>query len=82
MIEGKVVNQHPRSNISGAVKCGKCLKLIPKPKSFTITSLSDKVFLCYSYVDTLYWIYESKSGRSVVYCSKYCRGQHNHRFAK
>lgn len=32
-----------------------------------------------SYFDTKYFIYESKSGYSALYCSKMCR-KHNHRF--
>ena len=29
-----------------------------------------------------YYIYASKRGSSVVYCSDYCRKKHNHRFVK
>jgi hypothetical protein len=92
MIEGKIANQAPKIRLnSGYPKpvCEKCQKLIDNPTTIYINVTIEKgdpdlrkAFFCYSYLETPNWIYESKSGSAVVYCSKYCRDKHNHRFNK
>jgi hypothetical protein len=76
--------------------CAKCNRLISNPVQTTISpskpyyNLIDGKLefkrqcnqIAYSYMTTTYYIYESKSGWSVIYCSKKCRDKHNHRFNK
>ena len=84
-IDGKIANQGTEIRLSGKVPCGKCRKLLPIPNNITIEvqDLAKKqIFTCASYIGTNFYIYETKSGRGVVYCSKYCRDKHNHRFIK
>jgi hypothetical protein len=83
MIEGKIANQAPRIKMDGNVRCGNCSKLIPYPEriAFPVSfGRLQHVYLTFSYIGTDYWIYETKSGMAVTYCSKYCRNSHNHRF--
>jgi hypothetical protein len=83
MIEGKIANQAPRINMKADVKCGNCSKLIPYPERvyFPVPIGGvNHVYLTFSYIGTDYWIYETKHGKAVAYCSKYCRNKHNHRF--
>jgi hypothetical protein len=92
MIEGKIANQSPNRKLNStgypSPVCAKCQKLVPNPATSYITVTTKtgdpdlkKAFYCYNYLETPYYIYESKSGYAVVYCSKYCRDKHNHRFA-
>jgi RNase P subunit RPR2 len=77
-IDGKIANQFPKEPA-----CSKCHKMLVPPKSATLAELSgNKIFTICSYIDTFHFIYESKSGKAVVYCSDYCRRKHNHRFQK
>ena len=86
--DGKIVNQRPRFKFnSGNPKptCSKCGKLIHSPEKLAVVSniiQGATMFTAYSYVGTRYFIYETKSGSAVVYCSAYCRDKHNHRFQK
>lgn len=83
VLDGKIANQDPIIRISGTINCGKCSKLIPLPQRVIIDSKHTKqVFECASYIGTEHFIYETKSGTAVVYCSEYCRNKHNHRFSK
>lgn len=79
MIEGKLSNQSTKQNMSGKALCGKCSRMIPRP-SVTYLSVDGSSYSIYSYLGTDRYLYESKSGQSIVYCSKYCRNKHNHRF--
>lgn len=83
-IDGKIANQQTDINMSGKSKCSKCNKLIPKPNPTIVndTLNTNQVFNCSSYIGTKFFIYESKKGTAVVYCSEYCRNKHNHRFQK
>lgn len=82
-IDGKIANQEPTIRLSGKISCGKCSKLIPLPQRVVIESPHTKqVFDCASYIGTKHFVYETKSGTAVVYCSEYCRNKHNHRFNK
>lgn len=82
-IDGKIANQETQLRLSGKIPCSKCNKLLPIPNRVEINSHATKqVFSCSSYIGTQYFIYESKSGTAVVYCSQYCRDRHNHRFNK
>lgn len=77
--DGKIVNQRPQN----LTKCGKCQKTIPYPDNGTFAQTSGpSIFEAFSYIGTSNFIYETKSGRAVVYCSEYCRDRHNHRFSK
>jgi hypothetical protein len=79
--DGKVVNQHPRRRGFAAqyTICEKCCKLIPAPE-MKMVKLGKNNFFTYNYLNTQYFIYESKGGCAVSYCSEYCRNKHNHRF--
>ena len=82
-IDGKLANQSTALRLSGKVSCSKCGKNIKAPQSAIVdNSSTDQLFTCASYVGTRFFIYESKSGKAVVYCSEYCRNKHNHRFSK
>jgi hypothetical protein len=82
-IDGKLANQTPGIKLSGSVVCDKCSKRINPPKIISIKEENLKqVFSCASYIGTEHYIYESKSGTAAIYCSKYCRNKHNHRFSK
>jgi hypothetical protein len=80
-LDGKIANQSPATKLSGVVTCAKCCRTFKPPKKIEIKEYDlEKTFLCDSYIDTPYYIYETKSGTAVVYCSQYCRNKHNHRF--
>lgn len=78
MIEGKLVNQFPKTKI-GQTRCECCTKIIPEPSHCGL-KVNNEHFSMRSYIRTEYFIYESKSGFAVVYCSDWCRRKHNHRF--
>jgi hypothetical protein len=81
VLDGKIANQTPDIKLSGIVSCGKCNKKFAPPQKVTIKEESlNQLFLCASYIGTSHFIYETKGGTAVVYCSKYCRDRHNHRF--
>lgn len=91
MIEGKLANLFPRRTINGTVVCGKCTKNFEAPKQVSLSFVSGTTvngvnlytgYTLYSYLQTSRFIYESKSGRAVCYCSEYCARKHNHRFTK
>lgn len=80
-IDGKIANQSPNLKLSGKISCSKCCKLIKPPESLVVHNNStNQSFLCASYIGTNHFIYETKSGTAVVYCSEYCKRKHNHRF--
>jgi len=82
--EGKLANRiWPNVSIGGKPKCGKCRKVLPKTEDIVIGNKSKKstmAFVCQSYLGTDYYVYETRSGGSICYCSKYCAKKHNHRF--
>lgn len=81
-IDGKIVNQPVESNMSKKVRCSKCSKLLQNPSPSVVDNVltTNQVFNCFSYIGTDYFVYETKRGIAVVYCSDYCRKKHNHRF--
>ena len=81
--DGKIANQSPKllNYTSAKCLCEKCGKLLEAPKFLDIL-LGLKSFTVRTYVGTEHFIYETKSGTAVTYCSKYCRNKHNHRFQK
>ena len=81
MIEGKIANQTTFNRVNGNICCAKCMKIIDKPETTFIPTKSH-THLVSSYIGTPHFIYESKSGMAVTYCSKYCASKHNHRFTK
>lgn len=84
VFDGKVVGQPTKFRFNSGnplPTCSKCNKLIDKPTTIGI-NMKSRMQLVFSYLDTKYYIYESKSGFSIVYCSEYCRNKHNHRFVK
>lgn len=82
-LDGKIANQTPDVKLSGKTSCAKCFKKIAPPERVEVVSNStSQVFVCASYIGKEHFIYESKSGTAVVYCSEYCRDKHNHRFNK
>lgn len=84
VFDGKISNQGPYFvGFTGKARCSKCNKLINPPTRLKLAHTELKrFFFCYTYIQTSYYIYETKSGTSVVYCSDYCRKKHNHRFNK
>lgn len=85
IIEGKISNQFVRQNFSGSLKCEKCQKLIPKPSTSVMKFKVEEqefYYTVFTYLQTPFFIYESNSGHSIVYCSDYCVKKHNHRFQK
>ena len=82
-IDGKIANQSTALRLSGKVSCAKCSRGIKAPALAKVNNSATKqIFECASYIGTEYFVYESKSGTAVVYCSEYCRNKHNHRFNK
>lgn len=81
-LEGKLANQLPsKLRLNGSVTCEKCGKVFNRPDPMII-SAGNSVYDVQSYLGTERFIYETKSGHSVVYCSDYCKRKHNHRFQK
>jgi len=78
VLEGKVSGQPLRTY--DRVYCAKCKTelVTPNRKAFEICKGIFQIIR--SYMHSPYFIYESKSGFSIIYCSKYCRNKHNHRF--
>jgi hypothetical protein len=79
--DGKITNQKTKTfnYTSAKTTCSKCGKLIDAPKRLFVT-LGDRAYAVRSYLDTPFFIYETKKGTSAAYCSDYCRKKHNHRF--
>jgi len=82
-LEGKLANQDAKFYSSDKVQCGRCNKEIDAPNKLIVNSKeTSQLFFCKSYIGTPHYIYETKGGSAVVYCSEYCRNRHNHRFSK
>lgn len=81
--DGKIANQAPRftNYTSAKCHCAKCNKIIDTPKVIDL-KLEERLFTVRSYIGAKFYIYETKSGTAVTYCSQYCRDKHNHRFTK
>jgi hypothetical protein len=57
--------------------CAKCSTLMPAPaKEVVKFNEPHQVLIVHSYLDTSHFIYETKSGISIVYCSKDCKEKH------
>lgn len=82
VFDGKISNQSPcLVGFNKKVKCSKCNKFIKPPTKLKLAHTELKrFFFCYTYIYSSYYIYETKSGNAVLYCSDYCRRKHNHRF--
>lgn len=87
--ENKIANQTPRYRFnSGDPKpaCSCCNKLVVNPTQqciFTTDTFNKKHTLyVYHYVNTPYFILETKSGSAAVYCSEYCMKKHNAKFTR
>lgn len=92
-LEGKISAQgHPKSywheneiwhSLSNSLcKCESCGTFMIVPKFGVITLDFKKQMTCYHYINEDHYIYETRSGTSIVYCSDKCRKKHNHRFVK
>lgn len=88
-IEYKIANQSPRMRFnSGDPKstCAKCNTLVDKPLHTKIEAEDDlgkqHYFTVYNYFTKDHFIFDTKSGFSIVYCSEYCMKKHNHRFTR
>lgn len=79
--DGKIANQSPNFRLTGRTSCAKCNSKLDLPEVFNLETKVDN-YKVYSYLQTSSFIYETKSGTAVVYCSEYCRNKHNHRFQK
>jgi len=85
MIEGKLANRSDVKGMKGSalhVRCEKCNVIMHKPETILIGNKKIGFFVCQSYLSEKNYVYESKSGYAVCYCSKYCAKKHNHRFKK
>ena len=84
--DGKVVNQCPKwTYVSETPQhiCEKCKIVVNKPENWVLSKFNgEKTYNAYSFIGKEEYIYETKSGTAVVYCSEYCRNKHNHRFGK
>jgi len=81
--DGKVSNQAPAANMSGKALCAKCSKQLVKPLTANFTTKNQSEEICWEvhhYLQQAQFIYETRKGVAVVYCSRYCRDKHNHRF--
>lgn len=79
-LEGKIANV-----CFAYYNCGKCGKRLPEPESVVVGNKnmnSTMAWICRTYLGTKYYVYETKNGYGICYCSKYCRNKHNHRFRK
>lgn len=79
--DGKVANQKASLKINGDTICSCCRKQVENPTDGKL-EIGWNDYIVESYIHTPYYIYETKSGRAVVYCSDYCRKKHNHRFTR
>lgn len=82
--DGKVVNQSPKFKFNSGNSlptCEKCSTLVTAPMK-QVAAIGESFYFTYNYLGKKEFIYETKSGSAVVYCSEYCRDKHNHRFKK
>jgi hypothetical protein len=85
-MDGKVANQRPRGRwvlncVPVEVTCENCNKRFGPPVSTSVKGVNyAQEFAAFSYLGSDKFIYDTKSGRSVCYCSDFCRKSHNHRF--
>jgi hypothetical protein len=79
ILDGKIAGQHYKGGVSGKVRCGKCYRLIDRPETDSI-EYDGNVQIVRHYLSLPYFIYETKLGFSICYCSDKCRRKHNHRF--
>lgn len=90
MIEGKIANQSPGQRMGRNQLCDACRTMMPAPTKSEVVGPLNEVFNLYHYLvnpefkNKMFecFIYESKSGVAVTYCSDRCRKKHNHRFHK
>jgi hypothetical protein len=81
VLDGKIANQSCKIRLDGFTACEKCNKAVKRPERVMVkVEQLKKSLLCFSYVGSSSYIYETKIGIAVVYCSEYCRNKHNHRF--
>lgn len=80
--EGKIVNQPVRTQSNRKVKCEKCSKEIDYPEYSVLGVGDDTLYEVNHYLNSKFFIYETKVGVAVAYCSNYCRKKHNHRYKK
>lgn len=77
-IDGKISNQSPRTKI-GKVLCAKCSKIISHPDYATLSLASEGgAYFIRHYIGTPHFIFDTKSGKAVTYCSAYCKDKHRH----
>ena len=77
-IEGKIANAYHVQP-----SCGKCEKELVGAEVIVVGNKlmhSNMAWTCSSYLGTDHYIYETKNGRGVCYCSEWCAKKHNHRF--
>lgn len=81
--DGKIANQCPFiiNYTTPKTECSKCGKVIEAPHRSFI-EINNRVYLTFNYLETTHYLYETKGGVAVAYCSDYCKRKHNHRFAK
>lgn len=82
-VEGKIANRTmiKRPKTDGKTLCERCETLIDQPTDTTFSDNGTTLYLK-SYIGTDKFVYESRSGNAICYCSKYCARKHNHRFTK
>lgn len=81
MIDGKIANQIVGRTMSGKALCA-CCSIMIDPPGMIDKKIGEETFLFSHYIRKEQYIYETKRGRAVVYCSDWCRRKHNHRFRR
>ncbi len=79
-IDGKIVNQPIRRRLDGMVLCSCCSRSIKAPSRVVMPISAKTAIMVFHYVNSNYYIHETKKGYAVMYCSSYCRRKHNHRY--
>jgi hypothetical protein len=79
-IDGKIVNQPVKKRMDGQVLCGRCSKAIKAPTKLVLSLNHQKAIFVHHYIGSESYLYETKKGYAVMYCSNECRRKHNHRY--
>lgn len=79
-IDGKVVNQPIRKRMDGQVICSRCSLRFKAPSKVVMSLTAKTSIFINHYIGEDYFVYETKKGHAVMYCSDDCRRKHNHRY--
>lgn len=79
-IDGKIVNQPVKKMMDGRVRCARCNIVFKAPSKIVLSLTACTAIFINHYIGKEQYIYETKKGYAVMYCSDECRRKHNHRF--